>query len=91
MFVVCNNGNFHRVRPRVVGDESPLTPQELCQLSLPLEHEGFDWGQAQFGVVQFVGGCVSYVEKSFDASVVKPFNGVCLWRVRSHSNTTETT
>ena len=72
MSVVCGYGNSHRVRPRVVVDESPLTPQGLCELSLPLEHQGFDWGQAQFGVVQFVGGCVSYVEKSFDASVVKP-------------------
>ena len=79
MSVVCGYGNSHRMRQRVVGDESPLTPQGLCELSLPLEHEGFDWGQAQFGVVQFVGGCVSYVEKSFDASVVKPFNGVCVF------------
>ena len=79
MSVVCGYGNSHRVRPRVVGDESPLTPQGLCKLSLPLEHEGFDWGQTQFGVVQFVGGCVSYVEKSLDASVVKPFNGVCVF------------
>ena len=65
MSVVCDYGNSHRVRPRVVGDESPLTPQGLCELSLPLEHEGFDWGQAQFGVVQFIGGCVSYVEEIF--------------------------
>ena len=48
MSVVCDYGNSHRVRPRVVGDESPLTPQGLCELSLPLEQEGFDWGQAQF-------------------------------------------
>ena len=66
-----------RVRPRVVVDESALTPQGLSELSL-LEHEGFDWVQAQFGVVRFVAGCVSYVEKSFDASVVKPFNGACV-------------
>ena len=70
MFVVCSNGNSHRVRPRVVVEESPLTPQGLHELSLPLEHEGFDWGQAQFGVVQFVAGYVSYVEKSFGASVL---------------------
>ena len=78
-----------RVRPRVVVDESPLTPQGLHELSLPLEHEG--WGQAQFGVVQFVGGHVSDVEKSFAACVVKPFNGECLRRARSCSNTTGTT
>ena len=91
MSVVCGYGNSHRVRQRVVGNESPLTPQGLCELSLPLEHEGFDWGQAQFGVVQFVGGHVSDVEKSFAACVVKPFNGGCLPRARSRSNTTGTT
>ena len=30
-------------------------------------------------LVDVVGDCVSYVEKSFDASVVKPFNGACVF------------